>query len=122
MTPVDVVKAFVSAWNRMDLEAILAFLHEDIVYHNVPVEPLCGKAAVSDYLRSRWIFEAIDWEMPHVAAAGNTVLTERVDRFVLDGRPVALPVMGAFEIRDGAIVAWRDYFDLACWQAQLAPR
>ncbi len=122
MTPVEVVEAFVAAWNRMDLEGMLAWLHEDIVYHNVPVEPLQGKAAVSEYLRSRWIFEAIDWEMPNIAACGDTVLTERVDRFVLDGRPVALPVMGTFGIRDDAIIAWRDYFDLAGWRAQLAPR
>ena len=122
MTPVEVVEAFVGAWNRMDLEGMLGWLHEDIVYHNVPVEPLQGKAAVSAYLRSRWIFEAIDWEMPNIAACGDTVLTERVDRFVLDGRPVALPVMGAFGIRDDAIIAWRDYFDLAGWRAQLAPR
>jgi limonene-1,2-epoxide hydrolase len=24
----------------------------------------------------------------------------------------ALPVVGVFEVRDGRIVAWRDYFDL----------
>ncbi len=121
MSPVQVVEAFVAAWNRMDLDGVLGLLHEEIVYHNVPVDPLHGKAAVSEYLRSRWIFEKIDWEMPNIAASGNTVLTERIDRFVLDGRPVALPVMGAFEIRDDAIVAWRDYFDLAGWRAQLVP-
>lgn len=121
MSPVQVVEAFVAAWNRMDLDGMLGWLHEEIVYHNVPVEPLHGKAAVSDYLRSRWMFEAIDWEMRNIAATGSTVLTERVDRFVLEGRAVALPVMGAFEIRDDRIVAWRDYFDLAGWRAQLAP-
>jgi len=121
MRPVQVVEAFVAAWNRMDLDGVLGLLHEEIVYHNVPLEPLHGKAAVSDYLRSRWIFEEIDWEVPNIAVTGNTVLTERVDRFVLDGRAVALPVMGAFEIRDERIVAWRDYFDLAGWRAQLAP-
>ena len=105
MTPVQVVEAFVAAWNRMDLEAILAFLHEDIVYHNMPVAPLHGKPAVSAYLRSR-----------------NTVLTERVDRFTIDGRPVNLPVMGTFEIRDGVISAWRDYFDMAGYRAQLPVR
>ena len=30
-----------------------------------------------------------------------------------DGRNVALPVMGAFEVADGTITAWRDYFDPA---------
>jgi limonene-1,2-epoxide hydrolase len=49
-----------------------------------------------------------------------TVLTERVDRFVFGETPVAVPVMGAFEIRDGKISAWRDYFDLASMTRQLA--
>ena len=26
---------------------------------------------------------------------------------------IELPVMGTFEVKDGKIVAWRDYFDLA---------
>jgi len=27
-------------------------------------------------------------------------------------------VMGTFEIRDGKIAAWRDYFDLGAWTKQ----
>jgi limonene-1,2-epoxide hydrolase len=118
MSPVQVVETFVAAWNRMELDAILGLLHEDIVYHNIPVEPLYGKAAVSAYLRSRWVFDSIDWEMPNIAANGNTVLTERVDRFTIDGRAITLSVMGTFEIENGLIRAWRDYFDLAGYQAQ----
>jgi limonene-1,2-epoxide hydrolase len=73
---------------------------------------------VSAYLRSRWVFDSIDWEMPNIAASGNTVLTERVDRFTIEGRAITLPVMGTFEIENGLIRAWRDYFDLAGYQAQ----
>jgi len=51
---------------------------------------------------------------------GNLVFTERVDRFTMNGRTVALPVAGVFEIRDGKIAAWRDYFDFATWQRQVA--
>ena len=62
-----------------------------------------------------------EFEIKGIAAHGNLVLTERVDRFVVNGKPVALPVMGAFEVRaDGKITAWRDYFDLAQFTKQLA--
>ncbi|MET0473326.1 MAG: limonene-1,2-epoxide hydrolase family protein, partial [Mycobacterium sp.] len=37
-----------------------------------------------------------------------------------DGRRIDLPVMGVFEVRDGRIAAWRDYFDLATVTAGLA--
>ena len=29
------------------------------------------------------------------------------------GGRIELPVMGVFEVRDGRIAVWRDYFDLA---------
>ena len=40
---------------------------------------------------------------------------ERLDRFSVGGKPVELPIAGVFEIRDGKIAAWRDYFDMATW-------
>jgi limonene-1,2-epoxide hydrolase len=39
------------------------------------------------------------------------VMTERVDVFRLPGKSFELQVMGTFEVRDGKIHAWRDYFD-----------
>jgi limonene-1,2-epoxide hydrolase len=38
-------------------------------------------------------------------------MTERIDVFKLSDRSFELPVMGTFEISDGMINAWRDYFD-----------
>jgi limonene-1,2-epoxide hydrolase len=49
------------------------------------------------------------------------VLTERVDAFISGERTIELPVMGTFEVRDGLIAAWRDYFDLNQFLSQAAP-
>ena len=38
-------------------------------------------------------------------------MTERVDVFKLPHKSFELPVMWTFEISDGKIKAWRDYFD-----------
>ena len=48
-----------------------------------------------------------------IAQDGNKVLTERVDRILdaQDGTIMAAPSLGIFEVEDGKIVAWRDYFD-----------
>ena len=54
--------------------------------------------------------------MTNIVGDGAIVLTERLERFKhIKGErdDCALPVMGAFELRDGKIIAWRDYFDLA---------
>jgi len=49
----------------------------------------------------------------------ETVLTERVDAFVIDGREVRLLLMGVFNVHNDKITVWRDYFDLASYQRQL---
>jgi limonene-1,2-epoxide hydrolase len=64
--------------------------------------------------------ERIEWTTYHIAAAGQVVLTERLDEFDLaDGKKISLPVMGTFEIEEGKIKAWRDYFDLNTYMSQL---
>jgi limonene-1,2-epoxide hydrolase len=52
-------------------------------------------------------------ETTHLAVHDDVVLTERIDTFTVNGKEVPLPVMGTFEVRDGKIAAWRDYFDMA---------
>ena len=47
-------------------------------------------------------------------------MTERVDKFRINGQWLELPVMGTFEIRNGKIAKWRDYFDLEQFQGQMA--
>ena len=65
--------------------------------------------------------ESVDWEVLSIAENGDKVLTERVDNFVMaGGKNVSLPVMGVFQIRDGKICLWRDYFDLASFTSQMA--
>lgn len=60
-------------------------------------------------------------DMLAIAACGDRVLTERVDHILgPDGQPaMSVQVMGAFDIRDGRIVAWRDYFDTKGFAAVL---
>lgn len=116
--PAAVVRSFCAAWGLLDPEALAPFLHEDILYHNMPLTPLNGKGAVMDYLRKAGPFDHCEWEIINLAVQGNTVLTERVDRFVKQGKPIALEVMGTFEIERSLIRVWRDYFDLAGYRRQ----
>lgn len=118
MAPIDCVRSFCRAWTGPDLDAVIAHLADDILYHNIPMEPLRGVAAVAQYLRSAGPFDSCAWELVSIAADGNIVLTERVDRMTVRGAPIALPVMGAFRVEAGCIREWRDYFDLASYRAQ----
>ena len=54
MTPQEIVEAFIAAWNRGDAPAAFAMMSEDVVWHNIPMEPAVGLAGVQalvDYLR-----------------------------------------------------------------------
>lgn len=118
----ETVRAFVGAWSQGDLDAIMDFFAPDCVYHNIPVEPVRGTAAIRAVIEGfTGMATEMDWVLHHVAeSASGVVLTERLDRFRLaDDRWLELPVMGAFELRDGKICAWRDYFDMAQFQRQL---
>ena len=118
-TPEQTVRRFIAAWNAMDFDAVIDGLAQDIYYHNMPMEPVVGIDGVREYLRSAWTFSECHWELVNIAVANETVLTERVDAFVINGRSVVLPLMGVFEVHNGKITVWRDYFDLADYRTQL---
>jgi limonene-1,2-epoxide hydrolase len=85
----------------------------DIVYHNIPMQPCIGRVAFRNFIDS-FKANSAEWETHAIAATGNSVLTERTDKFVfVDGSIMTIRVMGAFEIADGKIAKWRDYFDPA---------
>jgi len=116
-----IVRDFCAAFARREPRELLGFLAPDALYHNLPLAPVTGHAAIEGVLRAFLApCTACEFELRAVATSGSTVLTERVDRFTrADGRRIELPVMGAFEVgADGKIHAWRDYFDLATWTRQ----
>ena len=55
---------------------------------------------------------SIEFEILHQVAEGDVVMNERVDTLVMGENTIALPVMGIFELENGKIVKWRDYFDM----------
>ncbi len=116
-----IVLDFIDACSANDIERILGFLDADCVYHNIPVAPVKGIEPIRKVLESFLRMAGkVDWQVRNVAVAGNgTVLTERLDRFLIGEKWVELPVMGAFEVRNGKITAWRDYFDLNQFQKQV---
>lgn len=109
-----VVRTFCDAVADHDAEALRPFLTDDVVYHNIPMDPVVGADAAVAFLAGFLsMCDKMEIENHHVAVRGNVVLTERTDTFTMGELVAPLPVMGTFEVRDGKISAWRDYFDLA---------
>jgi len=121
MSPETVVRDFCAAFARQDMKELVGYFAEDAVYHNIPLAPAEGIAAIeatlSQFLDPRGEAEFV---IRHLAVDGNVVLTERVDKLTVQGKPVEIPVMGTFEVdAAGKITAWRDYFDMAMLMKQV---
>jgi limonene-1,2-epoxide hydrolase len=119
MTAEEIVLDFVAAWNALDHDRIYALLAEDVFYHNIPMKPVIGREAVRRNMAA-WPVDACEWEVLHIASKGPVVLTERIDRFTRGTDRIVVPVMGTFEVADGLIEQWRDYFDMGALQPQVA--
>jgi limonene-1,2-epoxide hydrolase len=119
-SPTDVVRRFCASWATGDIDAIVAFFTDAAVYHNIPLAPVVGpdqiRATIEGFTGG---VESIEFRLESISADGPTVLTERLDVFHFPKGTVELPVMGAFEVVDGEIAAWRDYFDLNQFMSQV---
>ena len=120
-TPDQTVTAFIEALERLDLEAGLELLSENVVYDNVPIGAVEGRDAVRSTLGGFMGATEVDWPVARQTATGNVVMNERLDRFKLESGWLEIPVVGVFEIDDdGLISLWRDYFDLGTFKKAMA--
>jgi limonene-1,2-epoxide hydrolase len=115
LSPDDVVTEFCKKWLTADPDELAAYFTEDAVYHNIPMEPVQGREAIKQFIAGFTAgFDGIDFQVHRQVSDGSVVMNERTDvMHRKDGGEIPLPVTGVFEVVDGRIAAWRDYFDLA---------
>ena len=112
----ELIEEFCKAWSRLDAAELAGYFTEDGVYHNIPTGPVKGRAQIEEFIRGfAGSWTQTDWEILTIAETGNVVLAERVDRTRMGDKSVELPCTGIFEIREGKIAVWRDYFDLGTY-------
>ena len=112
-TNADIIRSFVESWSRLDADELVSFFTEDGIYHNMPASPVSGtenlRAFISGFI-SPWT--DTDWELLNLCESGDLVFAERIDRTTAGDKQVDLPCCGVFEMREGKIAVWRDYFDM----------
>ncbi|MGE0822758.1 MAG: limonene-1,2-epoxide hydrolase family protein [Candidatus Binatia bacterium] len=117
----QVVVEFFKAFDRLDLEGALSCLTEDCVHDDKPVGIHKGKEEIRQFfvpqMKEMKSFRA---ELKETLSVGDLVMNERVDWVELQGgKKAAIPVMAAFEIRNGKIAVWRDYYDMNTFFKQI---
>jgi len=119
--PEHVVRRFCDAFDGRDAEALRPYFTDDVLYHNIPLDPAVGIDATIAFIDAFFAMcESMTIETVNLAVDGDVVLTERIDTFTIGDVVAPLLVMGTFEVRDGKISAWRDYFDLGQITAMLS--
>jgi len=112
-SPADVVTAFLKAFEAMDFDDALTYVSPECEYTNIPMSTARGHDGIRGVLAP--FFEPIhenEFVILRTAADGPVVFMERLDRHRLDHGWRELPVNSVFEVDDGLITVWRDYFDL----------
>jgi limonene-1,2-epoxide hydrolase len=109
------VTAFLHAMAAGDMTTAVDLVDEDLVYENVSLPTIRGKSRFSvgaQKFAERGL--GFDVQIHRIAENGTSVLTERTDAILVGGRyRTQFWVCGVFEVVDGRITLWRDYFD---WQ------
>jgi len=107
-----VVNDFCAAWESLDMDKLLSFMDDKIVFRMMDTSPFVeGKAAIKagmgQFLATR---TSARFEMLRSTAIGNIVINERIDHFGKESGPEdAFHVSGVFLVKNGKIVEWRDY-------------
>lgn len=121
-SPLEIVNTFMKAASARDYDTALPLLGEDVEYQNMPLPAVSGRDAVRETLEALLgMASDSEWVVHRQLADDTTVMNERTDRFRVGDRWLELPVAGIFQVRDGQIVLWRDYFDLDTIMKQMAP-
>ena len=110
---VTIIREFIEAWSSLDADKLADFFTEDGTYHNMPTQPVTGKENVRTFIQNflaTWT--ETQWDILNILGEGDVVIAERLDRTKTSLGDVDLPCTGVFEMEDGKIKVWRDYFDL----------
>lgn len=114
-SPMPVVERFMELMSAKDIDGATELLAQDVVYENVGLPTVRGRERVRRLGRATLGLAGAGFEVyTHtISVSGSTVLTERTDVLKFRRLRVQFWVCGRFDVRDGRIVLWRDYFDQA---------
>ena len=118
---IDTVRGYAASWAADNPEPMLDFFADDAVWIDGDRGVHHGKRAVRKELMAQRISVGpVFMNIKTILSDGHTVLTERIDVNVIEGREYPLKVAGAFEVNDdGLITRWEDYFDEGSFMQQM---
>lgn len=111
-TQTGTVETFLNALQEQDYDTAESTLAQNLVYQNVGFPTIYGRNRAIKLFRSMPASMGFEVKIHRIAADGASVITERTDALTFGPLRVQFWVCGVFEVYDGRITLWRDYFDL----------
>ncbi|TGD86458.1 limonene-1,2-epoxide hydrolase [Mycolicibacterium sp. CH28] len=106
------VEVFLSALQDEDLATADAQLDDNLIYENVGFPTIRGRARTMKLFRRMQGKAGFQVKIHRIAVNGPVVLTERTDVLIFGPVRLQFWVCGVFEVNNGRITLWRDYFDM----------
>lgn len=121
LTPLETVRRFMTLMEPLNYDEALKLISDNCEYTNPPpLGTVVGPAGVRAVLEPFFgPTKENEFRVLREAAAGPIVFLERLDRHLFGDKWVELPVTGVYEVHNGLITYWRDYFDAPTILSQL---
>lgn len=116
----ETIREFIASWSDLDAPKLAAYFTDDGTYHNMPAKPVSGRANVEKFIAgflATWT--ETTWDILNIVEHGDVVICERLDRTKTTNGNVDLPCVGVFEMQQGKIHVWRDYFDMSTFMSAM---
>lgn len=130
MTSVDIVRRSYDAFARDDMDGVLADMHPDIEWHQAQGLPHGGLYHGLDEVK-RNIFDPLDDEWWDEFTATPDEFLDAGDEVIVIGRyrgkakgtgkPLDVPFVHVWTLRDEKAIRFRQFLDTAGWVAALSP-
>ncbi|MDO8801315.1 limonene-1,2-epoxide hydrolase family protein [Phenylobacterium sp.] len=120
-SPLEIVRRFMTLMEPLDYDAALKLVSDTCEYINPPpIGAVRGRAGIRAVLEPFFgPTSENEFRVLREAVSGPVVFLERLDRHLFGDKWVELPVTGVYEVHDGLITYWRDYFDAPTIMSQL---
>lgn len=110
-----VAREMIDAWKTADWRKVGDLFAEKGVLRSMMIEPVVGREAIYQRIAAlgKGAPDGVVLDVAHMGVIDGLVFMERVDRFVYNGKPGSVPVVGVLDVRDGKVQEWREYYDRA---------
>jgi limonene-1,2-epoxide hydrolase len=109
----ETVTQFLDLLAAGEVDAACDLLADDVRYINVSLPELRGQDRVRRIFKQAMSRKGVGFEVTvhRIGLDRGSVLTERTDVLILGPVRVKIWVWGRFDVAEGRIVMWKDYFD-----------